>query len=329
MFQKPWEKPEVALVLIGQKGVGKTFLMDIINILVDGPRRHQHCFKTSNSNDIYGDHREHLKSVIALLLEEVSWGGDKRHESELKNLITGHTQTINIKFGPMITVDNVMRVIMAANPGWVIPATSSDERRYTVAHVSAAHQQDHAYFKEIQLELNCGGYAALMYELMETDIRDFNHREAYITDALIDQTEESMSSVEKWWLSVLRSGQINHVESETYGWILVTRRILYDRYCRDMKKIGTRAKLLQDDQFSLALRSFIPKIENDKIVLNRKNKPESIIGSKRLGTDKEGRYWAHLLPSLAVCRQLMDFRLRRKQDWDEPNTWELLDYDQS
>jgi Family of unknown function (DUF5906) len=208
MAQRPWEKPEFAIVLIGPKGVGKTFFLDMVNVLIDGPKRHLHSFKTSNPNDIFGIHcAPQLLNTVGLLLEEVTWGGDVKHENQLKNYITGHTSTINIKFGPIITVDNRMRIIMGANPGWSIPV-SHDERRYLCPVVSDAQQEKHEYFAAIADELNNGGYAALMYFLQQRDISKFNYRYAPITTTLIEQKNQTSRGIERYLRERLIAGYL-------------------------------------------------------------------------------------------------------------------------
>jgi Family of unknown function (DUF5906) len=326
MVQKPWEKPEVALVLVGPKGVGKTFFMDIVKTLIDGKDRHFHCFKTSNPNDIYGDFTEHLRNLIALLLEEVTWGGDIRHIGKLNDLITGKTITINIKRGPIITVNNVMRIIMGGNPGWKVPA-SYDERRYQILNVSTAHQQDHSYFAPIQNELNNGGYEALMYELAHRDVSKFNFREAIVTEALIDQIMRGAPLIEQWWVNILKHGNIRFVERETNDWICVSRDSLYNNYCMNMKKIGSRQILLQKDEFGIKLREFLPLINDNNVVHNVDGRRIlSIVKQKRVG---KLQIYCHLLPPLIVCRELWDFRLKGKRlDWDDSAQWELPELDE-
>jgi hypothetical protein len=149
-----------------------------------------------------------------LLLEEITWGRDVKNKGQLNDYITGHTVTINLKHGAHLVVDNIMRVIMAANPGYAIPASSPDERRYTVAEVSRIQQQNHSYFAAIKEELDHGGYSALMYYLMHRDISHFNHREAYITEALAEQIDQGKSPIEQWWENILLLGQIPHIKSE-------------------------------------------------------------------------------------------------------------------
>jgi Family of unknown function (DUF5906) len=328
MRQKPWEKPEFGILLNGPKGVGKTFFLDLVNFLIDGKKRHLHCFKTANPEDIYGDHRAQLMNLMALLLEEVTWGGDRKHESTFKDILTGKTITLNIKYGPVITIANRMRVIMAANPGWNVPA-SYDERRYAVFTVPTTRQNDHAYFADIQKELDNGGYEALMYLLLHRDISKFNCREAPITEALIDQKTKSMSDVEKWWFNILRKGQIKFYETIDGKCICVARAILYEDYCQTMKKLGVKSKLLQEDEFGILLRTFLPKVENGKIVIGGRGRPESIIGKTRMtgpGTTTQKRPWVHIFPPLDKCRELWDFRIKGTSDWDEPVEWELPEY---
>jgi hypothetical protein len=83
---------------------------------------------------------------LALTLDEaMTWGGDKKHEGRMKDLITGTTMDINPKFIPVYTVANRMRIFIHSNNEWVVPA-SRDERRYLVIYVSSAQQQNHEYF---------------------------------------------------------------------------------------------------------------------------------------------------------------------------------------
>jgi hypothetical protein len=144
------------------------WILDFLAHMVQKPfeKQNYHVFKTSSANDIFGDHKaQQMLHTLVLLLEEVTFGGDVKNKGQMNDLISGHTQTINLKHGAHIVVDNIMRVIMAANPGHAIIA-SLDERRITAADVSSAQQQNHAYFAAIQNELDHSGYSALMFHLM-------------------------------------------------------------------------------------------------------------------------------------------------------------------
>jgi hypothetical protein len=337
MVQKPWEKPEVALILVGDKGIGKTFFMDIVKMLIDGKNRHLHCFKTSNSEDIYGSHREALRNLIALLLEEVTWGGDKPHVGTLNDLTSGRTLTINIKNGPIITVNNIMRIIMAGNPGWIIPA-SPDERRYTMLRVSSERQQQHSYFSAIQNELNNGGYEALMYELIHRDISKFNCREAYITDELIKQKRLGETDFESWWIDKIISARIDmhkdHLDEVTndndkeynnngfYNYVTVSNDILWKDYCNSMRRINSKQKLMRKDEFWIKMNDIIPKLDSDgnKIMNKDGRRTESLITGWR--GPKPERTYCSVIPPLMIVRELIDIRLKRKLQWNDSKYWE-------
>ena len=64
LVQKPWEKPEFAIVLVGLKGVGKTKFVQIVQRLVG----EQYYFQTSNPDDIYGRFKKHLMNHAALFV---------------------------------------------------------------------------------------------------------------------------------------------------------------------------------------------------------------------------------------------------------------------
>jgi hypothetical protein len=335
MKQKPWEKVEYAIVLKGLKGVGKSFFLDIMQVLIDGRvmERSRHCYRTSNSEDIYGRFRDHLQSKIGLFLEEVTFGGDKRHIGTLNDYITGKTIKAEKKNGPILDLKNVMRICMTANPGWTVPATF-DERRYEIYYVNDEHQQDHSYFAALINELNNGGYEALMYEFEHFDISDFNCREAHRTGELIDEIQKGFSFEEKWWDNLLTIGQIQlsdntdekdqPVIDNTTGTICVGRKILHSEYSKSIRKLHSRAPVLNEKEFGIKIREFLPLIEDGKVVRNDDGRRVmSIIGEKRIGKDKT---YCYVLPSLLDCRKIWDFLLKRNYTWAEPNEWEEQEY---
>jgi Family of unknown function (DUF5906) len=343
IFQEPWNKLGVALVLKGIKGVGKSYLIKIISMLMDGrsdeQRKRNLALTVDNKQSIFGPHNDHLENKLLLCLEEAIWAGAKAHESTLKHLITGDSLFINPKNLPGRMVRNHIRPVLISNADWIVPATY-DERRFYDLNVSREHKDDKPYFDALDDELlKKGGLEALMYELMNWKIPpEVNLRTGLITDAQIDQKLHSMDHNERWWYDKLRSGQIDFLVEDSKkeaGWIVVRRNVLHHDYIKSMKTIGIRAKLLSENDLGTFLRAMVPKREDDgkgKVVLNKKNQSEGLIGTKRLTlevpvgkTTEIKRAWAHIIPPLAVCRKLMELRLRGDLDWDEPNEWEQLE----
>jgi hypothetical protein len=231
-------------------------------------------------------------------------------------------------------------VIIDSNNRSVVPA-SPDERRYAVLKVSDIRRKDYDYFAALDNQLNHGGTEALMYELKSRDISKFNHRAAPSTMWLTEQVLENMSDLDRWLLGIVRLGQIKFITSEKdsefrNGWIIVGRQILYDTYCRAMKARGSRAKVLNIDEFGRQLRPLVPKIVDGKIVKSsiigrdwklRGEKIESLIGEKRIGKDETGgRMWCHIFPPLAIVREALEFRLG-ELDWNTVTEWEPQEYE--
>ena len=60
---------------------------------------------------------------------------------------------------------NRLKILMASNADWVVPA-SADERRYFVLDVSNARRGDHAYFEALHAALEGGELAAFLHHLL-------------------------------------------------------------------------------------------------------------------------------------------------------------------
>jgi hypothetical protein len=145
-------------------------------------------------------------------LEEAIWAGNKQEMSELNELITGDTMSIQTRFKSTKQSQSYMRFLLNANPGdgtknWVIPATF-DERRYSALYISEAQMnRKMEYFDPIDEELESGGYEALMYFLKHFPIEKYNLNKGLQTQALMDQmnkTAMSDKSVKGWWIRLLK-----------------------------------------------------------------------------------------------------------------------------
>ena len=122
-------------------------------------------------------------------------------------MITEPYLTIEGKYANAYQAPNFLHVMMASNEEWVVPA-SLDERRYLVLNVSDEKRSDHAYFAEIWKQMEAGGYAAMLHDLLAMDLTDFNVRNVPNTDGLQDQRKLSLPVPERWWLDVLHRGYV-------------------------------------------------------------------------------------------------------------------------
>ena len=200
--QKPNTPGEVAIILRGGKGTGKTVFADVLGRLFG-----RHYWAVADAKYIVGNFNAHLRDCVVLFGDEAFWAGDRKHESVLKALITGRTLVIESKGVDAETSSNNVHLIMASNAEWVVPA-SYDERRFLVLDVAKTRQGDKAYFNAIMKELEDGGFSNLLYMLQTMDLSHFNHRDVPTTEALQDQKLHSMEPHEEWWYGKLRDAHL-------------------------------------------------------------------------------------------------------------------------
>lgn len=201
LIQRPWEKPLVALVFRGGKGVGKNALVERIGALLGG-----HFLLASNRRYLIGNFNAHLERVLFFALDEAFWSGDKQAEGVLKDLVTGTRLLIERKGFEPYTVSNRARVCVIGNEEWLVPSTA-DERRFAVFDVGDGRKQDTKYFTEMRVGMEQGGYRHLLTYLQTHPITaDVNI--APSTLALHDQKIQSLELIHQWWYESLQDGAI-------------------------------------------------------------------------------------------------------------------------
>ena len=200
--QHPARAGQVAVVMRGPKGTGKSFFAGHFGHLFG-----RHYLPVSNPQHLVGNFNSHLRDALVVFADEAFFAGDKKHESVLKSLITERHIHIEAKGYDAELVANYTHLIMASNEDWVVPA-SGEERRYFVLEVGSDRQQDISYFGAMEQQLLDGGYEAMLHNLLTYDLSGFEVRNAPRTEGLQSQKELSLKPEEAWWLSCLEDGQI-------------------------------------------------------------------------------------------------------------------------
>jgi hypothetical protein len=207
--QHPERQGQVALVMLGKKGIGKTVAAEEFGKLFG-----MHYTAIVNSDHLTGKFNAHLQACSVLLADECFFAGDRRHEQILKTLVTGDRLFIEPKGVNGYQVKNYLHIILCTNSEWAVPA-SHDERRYFVLWVGEGHIQDIAYFKAICDQMENGGRSALLHMLLNLDLSKhtvggklFEVRRAPKTDALRDQQERSRQGVDALVEEMLVDGRV-------------------------------------------------------------------------------------------------------------------------
>ena len=198
--QRPQEPGQVAIVLQGGKGTGKSMFARIFGKLF-GP----HFLPVSDARHLVGQFNAPLRQCVLLFADEAFFAGDKKNEGTLKALITEPSIVIEPKGVDATLEPNRLHIIMASNNDWVVPA-SSDERRYLVLKVAPNKQKDTTFFGALMDEMENGGYSALLHELMSVDLAGFDVRDVPITAALKEQQDHSMGPVDQWLRQLFDEG---------------------------------------------------------------------------------------------------------------------------
>jgi len=196
------DKPGTSIVLRGDKGVGKGLFCVMFGEIFGN-----HFLHIRNPIHFLGRFNSHLKDALLVFVDEGFWAGDKSNEGVLKGLITEKYNLIEQKGKDVFTVKNHIRLMMASNDDWVIPATMS-ERRFFVLDVKNTHMQDKSYFGKIADQMKNGGREAMLYDLLNFDISIFDLRNPPKTQGLFDQILKGLDTHQKFWVECLDQGSI-------------------------------------------------------------------------------------------------------------------------
>lgn len=201
--QNPGEQAEVALVLRGGQGTGKGTLGNTFCELF-GPHA---VHVTDPRKFATGQFNAHLARCCFLFADECYWGGDRQHEGQLKGMLTEPQLMIEPKGVDAYPVDNALHVLISSNNKWVVPV-AVDDRRFVVCDVAETRKQDVKYFKALRAEIDSGGAAAMLHDLLRFDLGDWHPREIVQTAAKVDQQEQSLEVEDKWVLNLLDEGAL-------------------------------------------------------------------------------------------------------------------------
>lgn len=314
--QKPNRPAEVAVVLRGNKGTGKGVIGNSMCKIFN-----RNALHISSGKHLVGNFNNHLRSCIFLFADESFWAGDKQHESVLKALITEPTLTIEAKGVDVIQARNMLHILMASNCDWVVPA-SKDERRYFVLDVSDKHAQDSLYFEPLFREIDGGGLSAMLYDLLQFDLTNFNIRKVPQTNALLEQQLHSFDPVTMWWFQKLNEGELIDEDKPeddlSLPWNGAPKRRLFEEYLKVTGQAGSRHRGYQT-AFGMTLKKLLPdgwprdrKVTEDIWDVNKEEFKKVIV-----------KYL--MFPSLDLCRKHFSALMKTEIDWKDEKVKEDVD----
>ncbi len=210
MWQKPEEKPGIAIVLLGGQGTGKgTFFQLLASIWT------RTTLQVSSVDHVVGGFNAAMERNFIINMDEALFSGDRRSMGRLKSMITEPTITIEQKYQPRRTVGSIHRFFAASNHQH-FGNIEKDDRRFVFLRVSDERKGDHNYFKQLYKAMDdpvqLGAFVNL---LATTDITDFNVRSKPNTSELIQQKLQSLRGFERFWYEVLCTGYLDFPDQYT------------------------------------------------------------------------------------------------------------------
>ncbi|SHL47317.1 primase-helicase family protein [Bradyrhizobium lablabi] len=195
----------VAVALLGDQGAGKGIFVRSFGSIFG-----EHFAHIANGDQLTGRFNASIGKSCLVFLDEAVWAGDKKAEGVLKGLITEPSLSLEAKFRDPITVENRLRIIVASNNEWAVPAGIGD-RRWLILNVDNSYAgTNHAtYFDALGSEIENGGAAAMLHDLLAIDLSGFNVKKVPRTAAKAQQQALSLPSIEAWLYQVLQDGAID------------------------------------------------------------------------------------------------------------------------
>lgn len=288
--QNPAKPAEVAVVLKGKKGTGKGMLFRLLQRIYGS-----HSFHASSPEHFLSRFNGHLMKTLLLCIDEGFWGGDKRNEGKLKAMITEEKIAFEAKYQPTVMMPNRLRLLMAGNEKWQVPATH-DERRYLVLEVSDCMQQNTAYFKRMMAAIDGPETAAFLQFLMKLDLSAFDHRNPPHTAALDEQKQQSLEGFPAFWFDCLYKGCIGGDDDLTWPSSIPIKHL--HKHYTEWKGRGARHPV-SSAEMGTELHRLCPDVDKKRPAAKKKKGPKVPAGKgPRAGSRPE----VYILPSLETAR---------------------------
>lgn len=215
-LQKPDEKPGYAVVLVGDKGVGKGQFMRPLEYIFGA-----YFLETQGVEPLIGKFNADIERKLLCFADETRIT-TRAQEDGCKKFITSGRMRLERKGVDAIEINNFARLVAASNRRDAVRVTES-ERRWFMLMVSDIVKQNTAYFAKYDAWLMTpGNIEKIAGWLLERDISAFNPFEAPHTDALKDAMLSSLNEVNTFMLEELSKPVPFECRADAEQWGKVT-----------------------------------------------------------------------------------------------------------
>ena len=202
MLQRPEEKPGVVMAMLGGQGTGKGSALRVVERIWSSS-----TLLVSDVDHVIGRFNAALEGNYVICMDEAMFAGDKRAMDRLKSLVTEPTITIEQKQQPRRSIESFHRFFTTTNHAH-FAHVEADDRRFVFFHVSDKRQGDLTYWKQVHQAINDPAViSAMVYDLEQYDLTNFDVRQRPKNEAHMDQKLRSLTGFDRYWYEVLQSGE--------------------------------------------------------------------------------------------------------------------------
>jgi len=227
IFQKPNLKTKSCIVATGSQGNGKSIIVDKVGKLL-GKKL---FLSTASSDNIIGQFNEISAGKLLINMNEAIWGGNKKEQGKLKELITDQMRGFSNKNVKSYLLEDYSNIIVTSNERNPVPVEKTNRRFYIIEM-----KMERLNKTKAQSIVNVDDQILYNY-FMNRDISNFNPEEFEHTKLEQEQKEFSQSSEVTFWLQVLQDEYISLGQGNGYSFqqlkdkdYAITKEELYNAY---------------------------------------------------------------------------------------------------
>lgn len=269
-----------------------------------------HVIEVTHQTHVSGNFNAHLFGRRLVFIDEGIFGGDKTKAGLIKVRITEPYFVVERKGVDAIRAPNRSVYMVASNNDQPVAADIGD-RRWTMFTVSAKRKEDRSYFKRIQQQMDDGGYAAMLYDLMHHDCRQGPDPQKNIRNsALFEQARRGMTPEENYVFGLLDEGRLpNHAGSES-------NQTSIDAMWNDFKASHPSARFASKVALGKAINRML-----GSCISTRPHRPieESVRLTKEGPVAAPLRSTEYTFAPLTECRRQYELHVELPVEWSNDN----------
>lgn len=210
MFREPGELNGIALVLYGDPGCGKTWVVKLLQRMM-GPENGLWSVTSKPETELFARFGTVALNKILCNIDEPSPAVIKSHAEAMKNKITDDKVTVELKGVDSFTVRNCCRYVFTTNKKNCVPVDDGD-RRYAIGECSGEKIHDHEYWTRLWAYIDDKANLRAVYDYLVTEVEysGTNWKAERPRSAMSDHMRRMNSDVFHDYFVVLRERLLSH-----------------------------------------------------------------------------------------------------------------------